>query len=149
MSRSTSEPRDAAAAQPKAKAGQHLGLALVVIASAQLMLILDATIVNVALPTIHQSLHFSMANLEWLITAYSLTFGGLLLFGGRTGDLFGKRRMFMAGIAIFAVASLLGGFATGRGLAHFHPRPAGGGSSHCLSHRLVAHRHHLCRGPGP
>jgi EmrB/QacA subfamily drug resistance transporter len=113
VSRSTSEPRDATAAQSKAKAGQHLGLALVVIASAQLMLILDATIVNVALPTIHQSLHFSTANLEWLITAYSLTFGGLLLFGGRTGDLFGKRRMFMTGIAIFAVASLLGGFATG------------------------------------
>ncbi len=64
-----------------------------------------------ALPTIHTSLHFSEANLEWLITAYSLTFGGLLLFGGRTGDLYGKRRMFMTGIAIFATASLLGGLA--------------------------------------
>jgi EmrB/QacA subfamily drug resistance transporter len=85
---------------------------LVVIAGAQLMIVLDATIVNVALPTIHKSLHFSVANLEWLVTAYSLTFGGLLLFGGRTGDLFGKRRMFMAGIAIFAVASLLGGLAS-------------------------------------
>jgi EmrB/QacA subfamily drug resistance transporter len=74
--------------------------------------VLDATIVNVALPTIHHALNFSRANLEWLITAYSLTFGGLLLFGGRTGDLFGKRRMFMIGIAIFAVSSLLGGFAT-------------------------------------
>jgi EmrB/QacA subfamily drug resistance transporter len=87
--------------------GKHLGLALAVIAGAQLMIILDATIVNVALPTIHRSLHFSVNNLEWLITAYSLTFGGLLLFGGRTGDLFGKRRMFMIGIAIFAVSSLL------------------------------------------
>jgi EmrB/QacA subfamily drug resistance transporter len=76
------------------------------------MIILDATIVNVALPTIHRSLHFSTNNLEWLITAYSLTFGGLLLFGGRTGDLFGKRRMFMIGISIFAVSSLFGGFAT-------------------------------------
>ncbi len=92
--------------------GKHLGLALAVIAGAQLMIILDATIVNVALPTIHRSLHFSVNNLEWLITAYSLTFGGLLLFGGRTGDLFGKRRMFMIGISIFAVSSLLGGFAT-------------------------------------
>jgi EmrB/QacA subfamily drug resistance transporter len=91
---------------------QHLGLALLVICGAQLMIVLDATIVNVALPTIHTSLHFSSANLEWLITAYSLTFGGLLLFGGRTGDLFGRRRMFMTGIAIFAVASLLGGLAT-------------------------------------
>ncbi len=89
----------------------HLGLALVVISAAQLMIVLDATIVNVALPTIHRALHFSEANLEWLITAYALTFGGMLLFGGRTGDLYGKRRMFMIGIAIFAVASLLGGFA--------------------------------------
>jgi EmrB/QacA subfamily drug resistance transporter len=92
--------------------GKHLGLALAVIAGAQLMIVLDATIVNVALPTIHHDLHFSVNNLEWLITAYSLTFGGLLLFGGRTGDLFGKRRMFMIGIGIFAVSSLLGGFAT-------------------------------------
>jgi EmrB/QacA subfamily drug resistance transporter len=92
--------------------GKHLGLALAVISAAQLMIVLDATIVNVALPTIHASLHFSTANLEWLITAYSLTFGGLLLFGGRTGDLFGKRRMFMIGIAIFVVSSLLGGLAT-------------------------------------
>ena len=91
--------------------GKHLGLALAVISAAQLMIVLDATIVNVALPTIHTSLHFSTANLEWLITAYSLTFGGLLVFGGRTGDLYGKRRMFMIGIAIFDTASLLGGLA--------------------------------------
>jgi MFS family permease len=76
------------------------------------MIVLDTTIVNVALPTIHKSLHFSTASLEWLITAYALTFGGLLQFGGRTGDLYGKRRMFMTGIAIFATASLLGGLAT-------------------------------------
>ena len=92
--------------------GKHLGLALAVICAAQLMIILDSTIVNVALPTIHKALDFSTANLEWLITAYSLTFGGLLLFGGRTGDLFGKRKMFMVGIGIFAFSSLLGGFAT-------------------------------------
>src|SRR5271163_1747040 len=92
-------------------AGKHLGLALAVISAAQLMIVLDAAIVNVALPTIQKSLHFSTASLEWLITAYAVTFGGLLLFGGRTGDLYGKRRMFMIGIAIFATASLLGGFA--------------------------------------
>jgi EmrB/QacA subfamily drug resistance transporter len=92
--------------------GKHLGLALAVISCAQLMIVLDSTVVNVAIPTIHTALHFSQANLEWLITAYSLTFGGLLLFGGRTGDLYGKRRMFMIGIAVFALASLLGGFAT-------------------------------------
>jgi EmrB/QacA subfamily drug resistance transporter len=93
-------------------AGKHLGLALVVISAAQLMIVLDATVVNVAIPTIHRGLHFSTADLDWLITAYSLTFGGLLLLGGRAGDLFGKRRMFMLGIAVFAAASLLGGLAT-------------------------------------
>jgi len=91
---------------------RRLRLALVVIAAAQLMIVLDATIVNVAIPTIHRALHFSTANLEWLITGYALTFGGLLLLGGRTGDLFGKRRMFMIGIALFAIASLLCGLAT-------------------------------------
>jgi EmrB/QacA subfamily drug resistance transporter len=91
--------------------GKHLGLALLVISGAQLMIVLDATVVNVAIPTIHRALHFSAPNLEWLITGYSLTFGGLLLFGGRTGDLYGKRRMFMIGIAIFALSSLLGGLA--------------------------------------
>ncbi|MFY9784094.1 MAG: MFS transporter [Acidimicrobiales bacterium] len=91
--------------------GKNLNLALVVICCAQLMIVLDSTVVNVAIPTIHRALHFSSTNLEWLITAYSLTFGGLLLFGGRTADLYGKRRMFMVGVAIFAVSSLLGGFA--------------------------------------
>jgi len=83
-----------------------------VIAAAQLMVVLDATIVNIALPSIRRQLHFSGPNLEWVITAYALTFGGLLLLGGRTGDLFGKRRMFMVGIGIFAVSSLMGGLAT-------------------------------------
>ena len=91
--------------------GKHLGLALLVISAAQLMIVLDATVVNVAIPTIHHALHFSLTNLEWLITAYSLTFGGLLLFGGRTGDLYGKRKMFMVGVGLFAVASLAGGLA--------------------------------------
>ena len=86
------------------------GLALAVICVAQLMVILDATVVNVALPSIRHDLHFSLDNLTWVVTAYSLAFGGLLLFGGRTGDLFGRRRMFMIGIALFAGASLVGGF---------------------------------------
>lgn len=87
------------------------GLALAVICGAQLMIVLDATIVNVALPSIQRHLGFSIGNLVWITTAYSLTFGGLLLIGGRSGDLFGRRRMFMLGIAVFAIASLLGGFA--------------------------------------
>jgi EmrB/QacA subfamily drug resistance transporter len=89
-----------------------LGLALAVIGTAQLMVVLDASIVNVALPSIQRALHFSGANLEWVVNAYTLAFGGLLLLGGRIGDLFGKRRMFVIGVGLFSVASLLGGLAT-------------------------------------
>jgi EmrB/QacA subfamily drug resistance transporter len=88
------------------------GLALAVICIAQLMVVLDATVMNVALPSIQTDLGFSNTGLTWVITSYSLTFGGLLLFGGRTGDLYGRRRMFMAGVGIFALASLAGGLAT-------------------------------------
>ncbi|MFI6700221.1 MFS transporter [Streptomyces sp. NPDC050509] len=91
--------------------GRHLGLALIVIASAQLMLILDGTITNIALPSIQTDLGVSDANLAWIVNAYALAFGGLLLLGGRAGDLFGRRRMFQAGIAFFTLASLLGGLA--------------------------------------
>ena len=98
------------AARPPARS--HLGLALVVIATAQLMVVLDATIVNVALPDIQKALGFSGAGLEWVVNAYALTFGGLLLLGGRAGDILGRRRVFIAGIVLFSVASLLGGFAT-------------------------------------
>ena len=73
---------------------------------------LDATIVNVTLPHIQTALHFLGTNLEWVVTAYALAFGGLLLLGGRSGDLLGRRRILMAGIALFALASLAGGFAT-------------------------------------
>jgi EmrB/QacA subfamily drug resistance transporter len=89
-----------------------LGLALAVIATAQLMVVLDATIVNVALPHIQRALGFSDTNLEWVVNAYALTFGGLLLLGGRAGDLLGRRRIFIGGILLFTVASLVGGFAT-------------------------------------
>jgi len=91
---------------------RHLGLALAIICAAQLMVVLDATIVNVALPSIQRQLHFSSVNLEWVITGYALAFGGLLLLGGRTGDLFGRRRMFVIGVLLFTTASFLGGLAT-------------------------------------
>ena len=91
---------------------QRLGLALLVIATAQLMVVLDATIVNVALPHIQTALGFSGSGLEWVVNAYALTFGGLLLLGGRAGDILGRRRVFIAGIILFSAASLLGGFAT-------------------------------------
>jgi EmrB/QacA subfamily drug resistance transporter len=91
---------------------RHTGLALLLICAVQMMVILDGTIVNIALPSIQHQLHFSAPGLEWVITAYALTFGGLLLLGGRSGDLFGRRRMFTIGVVIFTAASLLGGFAT-------------------------------------
>ncbi|GHB04964.1 MFS transporter [Streptomyces tendae] len=89
----------------------HPGIALAVIASCQLMVVLDATIVNIALPHIQSALDFSTTDLTWVVSAYTLTFGGLLLLGGRAGDILGRRRVFMTGILLFTFASLLGGFA--------------------------------------
>ncbi|MEU0784493.1 MFS transporter [Streptomyces sp. NPDC006173] len=96
--------------------GRHLGLALVVIAAAQLMVVLDATITNIALPAVQSDLGVSDANLAWIVNAYALAFGGLLLLGGKAGDLFGRRRIFQAGIAVFTLASLFGGLAPNEGL---------------------------------
>jgi EmrB/QacA subfamily drug resistance transporter len=86
-------------------------IALAVIVAAQFMVVLDVAIVNVALPSIRTDLHFSQESLQWVITAYSLLFGGVLLLGGRLADLLGRRRLFIAGLAIFTVSSLLDGLA--------------------------------------
>ena len=86
-------------------------LALLLVCAAQLMIVLDGTIVNVALPTIQDSLGFSGAGLSWVVNAYLLTFGGFLLLGGRAGDLFGRRRVFMIGLVLFTLASLVCGLA--------------------------------------
>jgi EmrB/QacA subfamily drug resistance transporter len=96
------------------QAPRRLGLALAVIATAQLMIVLDLTIVTVALPHIQAALGFSGTNLEWVVNAYAVTFGGLLLLGGRSGDLLGRRRIFIAGLLVFVAASLIGGLATGQ-----------------------------------
>jgi EmrB/QacA subfamily drug resistance transporter len=101
-----------AGALPRAAGSSRLGLALVVIASAQLMVVLDATIVNVALPHVQHALGFSGSGLEWVVNAYAVTFGGLLLLGGRAGDILGRRRVFVGGLLLFSAASFLGGFAT-------------------------------------
>src|SRR6059058_2218992 len=98
-----------------AKRGHHPGAALAVIAGAQLMIVLDATIVNIALPHIQDALKFSSTSLSWVLNAYTLTFGGLLLLGGRIGDIIGRRRTFVAGILLFSLASLLGGFSWNSG----------------------------------
>jgi EmrB/QacA subfamily drug resistance transporter len=99
-------------ARPTDAATTHGGIALALICIAQLMVVLDATITNIALPYIQADLSFSSSALPWIITAYALAFGGFLLLGGRCGDLFGRRRAFVFGLVLFAVASLVGGFAT-------------------------------------
>ncbi len=90
-------------------------LALVLLSAAQFVVVLDASIVNVALPTIGKALDFSQDNLSWIVNAYVLTFGGFLLLGGRTADLLGRRRVFMSGLLLVAVASLAAGFAATEG----------------------------------
>jgi EmrB/QacA subfamily drug resistance transporter len=91
---------------------RNTSVVLAVILTAQMMVVLDATIVNVALPHIQRSLGFSSSSLSWVLNAYVLTFGGLLLLGARAGDLLGRRRTFLAGITLFSLSSLAGGFAT-------------------------------------
>jgi len=87
-------------------------LVLVIVALAQFMVILDATVVNVALPSIQRGLHFSTDTLQWVVNAYTLSFGGFLLLGGRAADLIGRKRLFMIGVVVFSLASLLNGLAT-------------------------------------
>ena len=100
-------------------------LALLVLCLGDLMIVLDATIVNVALPSIREDLGFSETSLAWVVNAYLLTFGGFLLLGGRLGDLFGHRRLFLIGIALFTLASLACGLATLAGDAGRRARGAG------------------------
>lgn len=96
---------------PRRRLADRPALSLLVILAAQLMVVLDATIVNVALPHIQVALGFTSTSLSWVLNAYVLTFGGLLLLGARSGDLLGRRRIFVTGIVVFALASLAGGFA--------------------------------------
>jgi EmrB/QacA subfamily drug resistance transporter len=107
------------ATQPAARAGDRpsldtpraKNLALALLAMTQFVVVIDASIVNVALPSIGAALHFSRDNLSWVVNAYTLTFGGFLLLGGRLADLLGRRRMFMIGLVVFSLASLAGGLA--------------------------------------
>ncbi|MFL5921657.1 MAG: MFS transporter [Gaiellaceae bacterium] len=91
-------------------------IVLVLVCLAQFMVVLDATIVNVALPSIQTDLGLSEANLQWIVNAYALVFGGFLLLGGRAGDLIGRKRLFLAGLVVFTLASLLNGLAVNEGM---------------------------------
>ncbi|MET8173192.1 MFS transporter [Streptomyces clavifer] len=105
----TKPPAESSKLASSPERGRGKGIALLVIASCQLMVVLDITIVNIALPHIQTSLGFSTESLSWVINAYTLTFGGLLLLGGRLGDILGRRRVFIFGVLLFVFASLLGG----------------------------------------
>src|SRR5881628_2602113 len=89
---------------------------LVLICFAQFMVVLDATVVNVALPSIQADLGLSEANLQWIVNAYTLVFGGFLLLGGRAGDLLGRKRLFLFGLVVFTLASLANGLASSSGM---------------------------------
>ncbi|MFP8962551.1 MFS transporter [Streptomyces nanhaiensis] len=108
----TAAAQAAADTPARGRTPRRRSVALAVISAAQLMFLLDATIVNVALPSIQRSLELDGAGLEWVVASYSIAFGGLLMLGGRAGDILGRRRMFAAGLALFTCASLLGGFAS-------------------------------------
>src|SRR4051812_43918016 len=90
-------------------------LILILLALAQFMVVLDVSIVNVALPSIQDAFHMSQTSLQWIVTAYTLTFGGFLLLGGRAADLFGRRRIFLAGVIFFTLSSLADGLAQSGG----------------------------------
>src|SRR3984885_2530507 len=104
------EPQTSRLYTPRAK-----NLALLLLAVTQFVVVIDASIVNVALPSIGRALHFSRTDLPWVVNAYALTFGGFLMLGGRMADLLGRRRMFMLGLALFSVASFAGGVAQSEG----------------------------------
>src|SRR6478672_9210098 len=107
---STIEPTNGARRQV------HPGLLLLLIAGAQLMVVLDATIVNIALPSMARYFDRSQTDMTWAINAYTLAFGGLLLLGGRAGDILGRRQMFIVGLALFTLGSFLAGIAPSFGL---------------------------------
>jgi len=98
------------------RAATNPWLVLVLVCFAQFMVVLDATVVNVALPSIQKDLGMTEANLQWVVNAYTLVFGGFLLLGGRAGDLLGRKRLFLGGVVVFTAASLLDGLSTSSGM---------------------------------
>ncbi|HEX3978826.1 MAG TPA: MFS transporter [Solirubrobacteraceae bacterium] len=102
--------------EPPPRAVTSKWLVLVIACMAQFMVVLDATVVNIALPSVQRGLHFSPSNLQWIVNGYTLVFGGFLLLGGRAADLIGRKRLFLAGVLLFSVASLINGFAQSSGM---------------------------------
>ena len=126
--------------------GRRHWLVLAVTVAAQFMVIVDVSVVNVALPAIKDDLHFSQESLQWVITSYSILFGGTLLLGGRLADLLGRRRMFMTGVAVFTLGSLLSGLAWSEEALIVTRGAAGARRRFARAGRVVDRRHHLPRG---
>src|SRR6266480_438571 len=129
---------------------------LVLVCFAQFMVVLDATVVNVALPSIQKDLGLSEANLQWIINAYTLVFGGFLLLDGRAGDLLGRKRLFLAGIVVFTVASLQNGLSTSctASTGHSPARPCSCSVRwscwwHCCGHRTWPRSRRVRRSRSP
>lgn len=104
---------------PPAERHTNRWFVLVIVCMAQFMVVLDSTIVNVALPAIQRNLHFTVDNLQWVVNAYTLVLGGFLLLGGRAGDLFGRKRLFIIGVVVFTAASLMNAVGTSAGMLIF------------------------------
>ena len=135
---SLSHTNRASLSTPRAK-----NVALLLLAMTQFVIVIDASIVNVALPSIGAHLHFSRDDLTWVVNSYTLTFGGFLLLGGRMADLLGRRRMFMLGLVVFSLASLAGGLAQSETLADRGPRGPGAGRRDRVACGTVDHHHHV------
>ena len=122
--------------------------ALALLCSAYFMVILDVSIVNVALPSIQEDLHFKPDDLQWVLSAYALTFGGFLLLGGRVADVLGRRVVFMGGVALFTLASLACGLSSSEGMLIARPRRPGPGRCNPLPGGALDHHDHVRRGIG-
>ena len=116
MSTTIETPTRLSAALESGRNERRRWIALAVLCLGQLMMVLDATIVNVALPSIQRDLHFTQGNLTWVLNGYLITFGGLLLLAGRMGDLVGRKRVFLTGLVLFTAASVLCGLATSQAM---------------------------------
>ena len=134
---------------PDALTARARWAALVVVCFAQFMVVLDATIVNVALPSIQTDLDLSTEQLQWIVNSYTLVFGGFLLLGGRAADLIGRRRLFLIGIAVFSAASLANALAELRRGADHRARRPGPRRGARLPRRAVDRHHDVRRGQGP
>ena len=148
MTAARTTPRRHEADRPATQPSGHRRLGLALILTAAFMVVLDFSIVNVALASIEREFGFSASAVQWIVTGYAIAFGGLLILGGRAADMFGRRRMFMAGLAIFSAASLAGGLAHDPVLLVASRVVQGAGAALVAPVRAVPDHHRLRRGAG-